>query len=76
MFVVQNFIDRLENLCNENGITINKLATLSGITQSTIDSIIKGKSNNPRIETLVKIADYFCVSVDYLIGRSDDPRRL
>ncbi|MCL2853540.1 MAG: helix-turn-helix domain-containing protein [Defluviitaleaceae bacterium] len=31
--------------------------------------------NNPNHETLLKIADYFDVSIDYLVGRSDNPER-
>jgi Predicted transcriptional regulators len=47
---------RITSLCNEKRITINKLATLSGITQSTLDNIIKGNSKNPNIKTLNRIA--------------------
>ncbi|MDR1515955.1 MAG: helix-turn-helix domain-containing protein [Synergistaceae bacterium] len=51
-------------LCEKQGITVNKLATLSGLTQSTIDSILKGKSNNPRFETAEKLATGFNMSLD------------
>ncbi len=50
---------RIKQLCKENGITINRLATLSGIRQSTIDNIIHGNSKNPKIRTLHKIAAVF-----------------
>ncbi len=75
MFEVQNLINRINALCCEKNITVNKLATLSGLTQSTIDSILKGKSVNPRVETIDKIADVFGVSIDYLLGLSDDRKR-
>jgi transcriptional regulator with XRE-family HTH domain len=51
-------------LCEKQGITVNKLATLSGLTQSTIDSILKGKSNNPRLETAEKLAVGFNISLE------------
>lgn len=35
---------RLTKLCEEQHITINKLATLSGITQSTVENIMSGKT--------------------------------
>lgn len=54
---------RIVELCKEKGITINKLATLSGLTQSTIDSIIKGKSRNPRLATIKKICDGLGITV-------------
>ena len=48
---------RINNLCKKRNISINKLATLSGLTQSTVDSILKGKSRNPRLATIKKICD-------------------
>ncbi len=50
---------RIRNLCRERNITINKLATLSGLRQSTIDNILRGTSKNPKGRTLHKIATVF-----------------
>lgn len=47
---------RLTQLCKERSITINKLATLSGITQSTVENIMSGKTKNPKLKTLHKLA--------------------
>lgn len=47
---------RIEELCDERGISINRLALLSGLTQSTVDSILKGKSQNPQLATLIRIS--------------------
>ena len=47
---------RIEELCKERGISINRLALLSGLTQSTVDSILKGKSKNPQLATLIRIS--------------------
>lgn len=49
-------IKRLTELCTERNITVNKLASLSGITQSTVDNLIKGKTKNPKLKTLHKLA--------------------
>ncbi len=49
-------IKRLTALCAERDITVNKLATLSGITQSTVDNLMKGKTRNPKLKTLHKLA--------------------
>ncbi len=46
---------RILDLCQENNISINKLANLSGITQSTLNSIVNGESKNPQLKTVVKI---------------------
>jgi len=46
---------RILNLCEEREISINKLANLSAITQSTLNSIINGESKNPQLKTIAKI---------------------
>lgn len=58
---------RLTRLCIERNITINKLATLSGITQSTVDNIIKGKTKNPKLKTLHKLAIGLDMTVSELL---------
>lgn len=58
---------RLKNLCVEKNISINKLATLSGITQSTVDNIMKGKTKNPKLKTLHKLATGLDMTVSELL---------
>ena len=58
---------RLNNLCSERSISINKLATLSGITQSTVDNIMKGKTKNPQLKTLHKLAAGLDMTVSELL---------
>lgn len=53
------FAVRIRQLCDKRGITINRLATMSGLKQSTIDNIIRGVSKNPTIKTLHCIASTF-----------------
>ena len=60
-------IKRLTALCAERDITVNKLATLSGITQSTVDNLIKGKTNNPKLKTLHKLAVGLDMTVSELL---------
>ena len=55
--------NRIKELCQERGIRINKLALLSGLTQSTVDSILRGKSKNPQLATLLKISEGLGISV-------------
>ena len=50
---------RIRQLFKDRKITINKLATLAGLKQSTIDNIIRGKSKNPKVRTLHRIANVF-----------------
>lgn len=60
-------IKRLTELCAERNITINKLASLSGITQSTVDNLIKGKTRNPKLKTLHKLAVGLNMTVSELL---------
>ena len=48
---------RIQQLCNERGITLNKLAIISGITQSTLNNIISGRNRSTTISTIKKICD-------------------
>ena len=49
--------ERIKQLYTTRGITLNKLATDSGITQSTLNNIVCGTSNNPTISTIKKVCD-------------------
>ena len=60
-------IKRLTELCAKQNITINKLATLSGITQSTVDNLMKGKTRNPKLKTLHKLAIGLNMTVSELL---------
>ena len=44
-------------LCAQRGITINRLATLSGVTQSTVNNIISGRNNSTTVATIKKLCD-------------------
>ena len=59
----QIIADRITKLCRERDFSINKLAKMSNIGQSTIDNIIHGSSKNPGIQTLHKIALTFNMTV-------------
>ena len=48
---------KIKALCQDNNISINKLALSACITQSTLNSIVQGESKNPKISTLAKIAN-------------------
>lgn len=58
-------------LRKERGITQKKLGEYLGVSRSTVAMWESGK-NEPDGEMLVKIAEYFDVSTDYLLGRSED----
>lgn len=55
--------ERILELCKERGITINKLGTISGVTQSTINNIISGRNNSTTIATIKKLCDGLEISI-------------
>ena len=64
------FGERLILLRKEKGITQSELGEQLGVVKSTI-SVYEAEHSEPNIETLIKMADYFGVTTDYLLGRSD-----
>lgn len=54
---------RILELCKENGITVNKLSIISGITQSTLSNIVGGRNSSPTVSTVKKICDGLNISV-------------
>lgn len=58
---------RLQNLIDQRGITVNRLATLSGITQSTVENVIHGKTRNPKLKTLHRLAVGLGMTVSELL---------
>ena len=65
------FYDRLKLICEERGVSLRSLALTIGTTSSTFGTWRSGAV--PSITFLVKIADYFNVSCDWLLERTDDP---
>lgn len=53
------YVKRIRGLCRERGITVNKLAVMSDVKQSTLDNIVNGNTKNPRVKTLHKLAIAF-----------------
>lgn len=54
---------RISDLCREKKLTVNRLSTTAGVTQSTVKDIVKGITYNPGIATIKKICDGFDISL-------------
>ena len=61
---------RILELCKEQKITVNKLATVSGITQSTLNNIISGRNQTTTISTIKKLCDGLDITI---LEFFDDP---
>lgn len=57
MTTVDVIRDRILQLCESNGITINHLADICGLPPSSIKNILYGKSRNPKLLTIKMICD-------------------
>ena len=62
--------NRIKDLREDRDLRQSDLAAATGIDQRTISNYETGKTS-PDAYALIKLADYFGVSVDYLIGRTD-----
>lgn len=66
------FIENLYHLLEQNGITKTQFLTKFHLGKNTI-STWANNDTIPNGKILIKISDYFNVSLDYLLGRTDDP---
>ena len=56
--------ERILQLCNERDLSINKLATISGVTQSTVNNIVSGRNNSATVATVKKLCDGLDISLE------------
>ena len=55
---------RIIQLCQERDISINKLSSISGITQSTVNNIVSGRNNSTTVSTIKKLCDGLGITID------------
>lgn len=61
------YYENFERLCKERGVTASKVSKATGISTATLSNWKKG-NYTPKQDKLQKIADYFDVSVDFLMN--------
>ena len=54
---------KMLSILKEKDITVNKLSNICCLTQSTVDSIVNGKSKNPKLLTVVRLCDGLGISL-------------
>lgn len=70
MVLKEAIIQRILNLCEERSLTVNKLSTVCGMTQSTLNNIINGRNKSTTTSTIKKICDGLDITIaDFF----DDP---
>lgn len=70
----KSFSERLVQLRKDKSLSLASLGTVLGVTDEAVRLMEKAK-RSPSFEVLCALADYFDVSLDYLVGRSDVPER-
>ena len=64
--------NRIKELCKLKGYSVSKMLEVCNIRKSLIYDLEK-RNASPSIEVIGQIADYLNCSVDYLLGRTDNP---
>ena len=67
-----NFSERIRELRTQSDISQEVLGNVIGVKKYAIYSYEKGRAC-PEMKGLIGLADYFGVSIDYLVGRTDNP---
>lgn len=68
----QEVANAIKTYAKHKNITIGTMLIDCNLSKNTLSSMQSG-GYLPRVETLIKIADYLDCSVDYLLGRTDNP---
>lgn len=63
--------EKIKELADKQGISLNQLEEQLDFPRNTIYNM---KKSTPNVERVSKIADYFNVSTDYLLGRTENPK--
>lgn len=69
-----NLNEALRRIRKQKKVTQVQAAQAAGVSEAMYQFYEYGK-NEPTASVLIALADYFDVSLDYLVGRSDDPQR-
>lgn len=62
----------IKTLAKAKGIAVGKMLSDCDISKNTLSSMQSG-GYLPRLESIAKLADYLDCSIDYLVGRTDNP---
>ncbi len=68
------FSENVKLLREQANLSQSELGSAIGISKQTVNDIEHGRSKTT-LDRAIILADYFNVSLDYLVGRSDDPTR-
>lgn len=70
LYISNNVAERIKQTSKEKGVPLKKVLENAGLGFNTMSNM---KTSMPKADNLAKIADCLDVSVDYLLGRTDNP---
>lgn len=56
--------ERILELCEERNLSVNKLCSMSGVTQSTINNLVSGRNNSVTVSTIKKLCDGLDIGIE------------
>ena len=56
--------ERILELCRDRDISVNKLSSMSGVTQSTVNNIVSGRNNSATVSTIKKLCDGLGITIE------------
>ena len=56
--------ERILELCREHDVSVNKLSSMSGVTQSTVNNIVSGRNNSATVSTIKKLCDGLGITIE------------
>lgn len=56
--------ERILQLCKERDLSVNRLCSISGVTQSTVNNIVSGRNNSATVSTIKKLCDGLDITLE------------
>lgn len=56
--------ERILELCQQQNLSINKLSSISGVTQSTVNNIVSGRNRSATVSTIKKLCDGLGITIE------------
>ena len=67
--------DKFVDLCRERGVSVYRVSRETGIPSTTLNAWANGTTSTLKDKNAAKLADYFGVSIDYLMGREETKKQ-
>lgn len=73
LLIMSDLYNRIEDLCKDSKVSITVMCKEAGVSRASLSDLKVGRKQTLSADTLSKIARYFNVTVDYLLGAEKKP---